>query len=85
MCKLSFNQPSLIGSWYEGNPCNMHLLSLGKKVKEGVIKAGLIGYQFNTIGVRYSSCKNYCVLIKKVMESPWEQQECVIVFRVAKS
>ena len=31
----------------------MHLLALGKKVKEGVVKAGLIGYQFNTIGVRY--------------------------------
>ena len=43
----------LIDSWYEGNPCNMHLLHLGQKVKEGVMKAGLIGYQFNTIGVRY--------------------------------
>lgn len=31
----------------------MHLLSLGQKVKQGVQKAGLIGYQFNTIGVRY--------------------------------
>src|SRR5277367_2552314 len=41
-----------MSSWYEGNPCNMHLLALGKKVKESVMKAGLIGYQFNTIGVR---------------------------------
>jgi len=31
----------------------MHLLDLGRKVKEGVTKAGLVGYQFNTIGVRY--------------------------------
>ena len=28
-----------IGSvWYEGNPCNMHLLDLAAKVKEGVEK-----------------------------------------------
>jgi len=38
--------------WYTGNPCNMHLMALNNKVKEGVEKAGLIGYQFNTIGVR---------------------------------
>ncbi len=41
-----------IGSvWYEGNTCNMHLLDLGMKVKEGVVEAGLIGMRFNTIGV----------------------------------
>jgi dihydroxyacid dehydratase/phosphogluconate dehydratase len=39
--------------WYSGNPCNMHLLDLNKKVKKGVEKAGLVGMQFNTIGVRY--------------------------------
>ncbi|KAA8907358.1 dihydroxy-acid/6-phosphogluconate dehydratase [Sphaerosporella brunnea] len=37
--------------WYSGNPCNMHLLDLNNKIKEGVEKAGLIGMQFNTIGV----------------------------------
>jgi dihydroxy-acid dehydratase len=37
--------------WYEGNPCNMHLLSLAEKVKEGVVAAGLVGLRFNTIGV----------------------------------
>jgi dihydroxy-acid dehydratase len=37
--------------WYEGNTCNMHLLDLAKKVKEGVEAAGLIGMRFNTIGV----------------------------------
>lgn len=37
--------------WYEGNPCNMHLMDLAAKVKEGVQKAGMIGYRFNTIGV----------------------------------
>ena len=41
-----------IGSvWYEGNPCNMHLLDLAEKVKSGVTAAGLVGMRFNTIGV----------------------------------
>ncbi len=37
--------------WYEGNPCNMHLLDLAAAVKKGVTAAGLIGMRFNTIGV----------------------------------
>src|SRR5271156_2934497 len=37
--------------WYEGNPCNMHLLDLSCKVKEGVVQADLVGMRFNTIGV----------------------------------
>lgn len=37
--------------WYEGNPCNMHLLDLATEVKRGVVEAGLVGYRFNTIGV----------------------------------
>eukprot|EP00906_Rhabdomonas_costata_P025008 RCo035840 len=44
-------QVGISSVWYEGNPCNMHLNSLAAKVKEGVVKAGLVGYQFNTIGV----------------------------------
>mmetsp|Transcript_14521 Transcript_14521/g.28415 ORF Transcript_14521/g.28415 Transcript_14521/m.28415 type:complete len:609 (+) Transcript_14521:17-1843(+) len=44
-------QVGISSVWYEGNPCNMHLLDLSKKVKEGVEKAGLIGLRFNTIGV----------------------------------
>ena len=41
-----------IGSvWYEGNTCNMHLNKLSEEVKEGVVKAGLVGMRFNTIGV----------------------------------
>ena len=41
-----------IGSvWYEGNSCNMHLLDLAAKVKEGVSAAGLYGMRFNTVGV----------------------------------
>ena len=41
-----------IGSvWYEGNPCNMHLLGLADEVKQGVHEAGMIGMRFNTVGV----------------------------------
>jgi len=37
--------------WYEGNPCNMHLLDLAGEIKKSVKEAGLIGYRFNTVGV----------------------------------
>lgn len=41
-----------IGSvWYEGNPCNMHLMTLGEEVKKGIIESDMIGMRFNTIGV----------------------------------
>ena len=38
--------------WWEGNPCNNHLLDLGKKIKESCEAEGIIGLMFNTIGVR---------------------------------
>jgi dihydroxy-acid dehydratase len=44
-------QVGIASVWYEGNPCNMHLLSLAEKVKEGVTAAGMVGMRFNTIGV----------------------------------
>lgn len=44
-------QVGIASMWYEGNPCNMHLLDLAAKVKEGVRAAGLVGLRFNTIGV----------------------------------
>jgi len=44
-------QVGIASVWYEGNTCNMHLLDLAAKVKEGVTEAGLIGMRFNTIGV----------------------------------
>jgi dihydroxy-acid dehydratase len=44
-------QVGISSVWYSGNPCNMHLLELNHRVKEGVERAGLIGYQFNTVGV----------------------------------
>ncbi|KAI9314937.1 dihydroxy-acid dehydratase [Dichotomocladium elegans] len=48
---MNKGQVGISSVWYEGNPCNMHLMDLAAKVKEGVQKAGLIGYRFNTIGV----------------------------------
>lgn len=47
-------QKPLIGiasTGYEGNPCNMHLNDLAKRVKQGTLNANLIGLIFNTIGV----------------------------------
>jgi dihydroxy-acid dehydratase len=44
-------QVGICSMWYEGNTCNMHLLDLAQKVKEGVQAAGLVGMRFNTIGV----------------------------------
>ncbi|HTX34975.1 MAG TPA: dihydroxy-acid dehydratase [Bryobacteraceae bacterium] len=44
-------QVGIASVWFEGNPCNMHLLHLAEKVKEGLQAAGLVGMRFNTIGV----------------------------------
>jgi dihydroxy-acid dehydratase len=44
-------QVGIASMWYEGNPCNMHLLDLSEEVKKGVAAAGLVPYRFNTIGV----------------------------------
>ncbi|KAI0848536.1 dihydroxy-acid dehydratase [Daldinia vernicosa] len=48
---LSKPQVGISSVWYEGNPCNMHLMDLSAVVKESVARAGLIPYRFNTIGV----------------------------------
>ena len=44
-------QVGIASVWYEGNTCNMHLLSLADKVKEGVEAQDLVGMRFNTVGV----------------------------------
>ena len=48
---LNKAQVGIASMWYEGNPCNMHLLELSKYAKAGVEAAGLLGMRFNTIGV----------------------------------
>lgn len=37
--------------WYEGNPCNAHILGLGQRIKKSLVDNGLTGYQFGTVGV----------------------------------
>ncbi|RDA88186.1 hypothetical protein CP532_6816 [Ophiocordyceps camponoti-leonardi (nom. inval.)] len=39
--------------WWQGNPCNLHslVLDLGNIVKAAVEKNGMLGWQFNTVGV----------------------------------
>ena len=37
--------------WWEGNPCNMHLLDLAKEVKKAIVNQGMIAWQYNTVGV----------------------------------
>ena len=44
-------QIGIASMWFEGNPCNMHLLQLAEHVKTGVTAADMIGMRFNTIGV----------------------------------
>jgi dihydroxy-acid dehydratase len=44
-------QVGIASVWFEGNPCNMHLLQLAEKVKESLAAVGLVGLRFNTIGV----------------------------------
>lgn len=44
-------QVGIAATWYEGNPCNMHLNGLSARAKEGVLAAGLVAVRFNTIGV----------------------------------
>ncbi|KAL1892819.1 hypothetical protein Cpir12675_004353 [Ceratocystis pirilliformis] len=44
-------QVGISSVWWEGNPCNTHLLDLGRVVKRAVEKQDMIGWQFNTIGV----------------------------------
>ncbi|KAK4159120.1 putative dihydroxy-acid dehydratase [Cladorrhinum sp. PSN259] len=53
LSEADMNKPQVgISSvWYDGNPCNMHLLDLSKLVRDSVAKAGLVPMRFNTIGV----------------------------------
>ncbi len=44
-------QVGISSVWFEGNPCNMHLMDLAAKVHAGVQAEGMVGMRFNTIGV----------------------------------
>lgn len=49
--QLTKPQVGIASMWYEGNSCNMHLLSLAEEIKKGVSDCDLVGMRFNTIGV----------------------------------
>lgn len=44
-------QIGICSVWFEGNPCNMHLLDLGNEAKRAVQSLGMVGMRFNTVGV----------------------------------
>jgi len=44
-------QVGIASVWYEGNPCNMHLLDVAKAAKGFVEASGMVGLRFNSIGV----------------------------------
>ncbi|KAI3320469.1 dihydroxy-acid dehydratase [Xylariaceae sp. AK1471] len=37
--------------WWEGNPCNTHLLEFGKIVKKSIEKQKMLAWQYNAVGV----------------------------------
>ncbi|KAH7120897.1 dihydroxy-acid dehydratase-like protein [Dendryphion nanum] len=47
----TYPQVGIASVWWEGNPCNMHLLDLGKEIKANLQKDGILAWQYNTIGV----------------------------------
>jgi len=49
--RLNSAQVGIASVWWEGNPCNMHLLDLSAEVKKSVEAAGLVGLRYNTVGV----------------------------------
>jgi dihydroxy-acid dehydratase len=48
---LNKPQVGISSIWWEGNPCNMHLLDLSTHVKQGCKDVDLVPLRFNTIGV----------------------------------
>lgn len=48
---LNQAQVGIVSNWYEGNPCNMHLHIISNNIKSSIKKTGMVGFQFNTIGI----------------------------------
>lgn len=44
-------QVGISSVWFEGNPCNKHLLDLSGKVRDSVSRVGLVPMRFNSVGV----------------------------------
>lgn len=47
----NYPQVGVASVWWEGNPCNMHLLDIGKEVKRAIEGQEMLAWQYNTIGV----------------------------------
>jgi dihydroxy-acid dehydratase len=47
----TYPQVGIASVWWEGNPCNTHLLDIGKEVKRAVENQEMLGWQYNTVGV----------------------------------
>jgi dihydroxy-acid dehydratase len=43
-------QVGISSMWYEGNPCNMHLLSLAEDVKRGVVRTAQLVERVAALG-----------------------------------
>ena len=48
---MSKPQVGISSVWYEGNPCNMHLLEVAGCVKSQVQALDMVGLRYNSIGV----------------------------------
>ena len=60
-------QVGISSVWYEGNPCNMHLLDLANYVKEGVQAAGMVGFRYvYQCYPKYKPCLKLASLLKAV-------------------
>lgn len=47
----TFPQVGIASVWWEGNPCNTHLLDIGKECKRQVEKQDMLAWQYCAVGV----------------------------------
>ncbi|PIA99027.1 putative dihydroxy-acid dehydratase, mitochondrial [Cercospora beticola] len=47
----TYAQVGVASVWFQGNPCNMHLLDLGKEVKRQIEAQNMLAWQYNSVGV----------------------------------
>jgi dihydroxy-acid dehydratase len=47
----TYPQVGIASVWWEGNPCNTHLLGLGKEIKKHIEQDNMLAWQYNTVGV----------------------------------
>ncbi|KAK4628466.1 Putative dihydroxy-acid dehydratase, mitochondrial [Fulvia fulva] len=47
----NYPQVGVASVWWEGNPCNTHLLDIGKEVKRCIETQEMLAWQYNTVGI----------------------------------